>query len=195
MGNLLSRIQRNGVKQSNNNIFNQFSKEESTVCEMFNNMKKWSNKENGHIIYDSDIDGDDNKSFISKVLNKKNMYFVHSDSNGNIFSGFISTTITDVGSWTQDPNCFLFSINSDGMIRYPKRFSIKKNWKEKAIQLYPNREWLCLFGWDLRVCKMGKRCSYLNQEAFDYGKDQTALHHDQYPSYIVLERLVVIEME
>ena len=77
-------------------------------------LEEWSGLEVGEVLYDSERDGKQSKTFRDKILHHKQMYFIIIDSDGNVFGHYHSTKIDKVNVDYYDRNIFMFTLNSNG---------------------------------------------------------------------------------
>ncbi|KAL7713664.1 TLDc domain-containing protein [Entamoeba marina] len=133
-----------------------------------NILKEWSTKTKINVIFDSDIDGDASNNVLHDiVLNKNNLYFIHFDSVGNIFGGYVSSKIDkscdgdetgydSVPYCIYDENAFIFLLMNNGK-KDKQRYFIKQGCEDEAFLLWFDDldGALYTFGWDLFVSKIG----------------------------------------
>ncbi|KAL7718967.1 TLDc domain-containing protein [Entamoeba marina] len=106
-------------------IEDEFSDEERHMSFLFETIKKWCNKDTMSLIYDTDIDGEDNTSFQRAITGKPCLYFILIDAKGNVFGGFNRKFVTRIGRRMDDRNHFIFSLNSNNRIDSPCRWFAK----------------------------------------------------------------------
>ena len=172
-------------------------------------IEEWTNKKYSEVIFDSDKDDwSENEPFKSRVLNKSNLIFLIEDFEGQKFGGYINAKIDKAlnkgngwenGSAIEDPNAFVFSLNSNGRLNGMMKFGIKD--KTKAFLLNDSNEtWLFLIGRDKGndICiekQPNKSKSYCANRNFNYENNENALIGKVYPNnYFTPKRFVVIQM-
>ena len=102
------------------------------------------------------------------------------DIEGNVFGGFVSSPIDNYlykdndewkGSNITDANAFVFSLKSNGRLKYPTKFDIKSEEIGWAFTLY-KQEWELLFiigGGDICIKKDNYKTEcYCHQLSFNY---------------------------
>ena len=132
-------------------------------------------------------------------MNKSNLMFVIEDNDGQKFGGYINTKITCTGSWINDQNAFLFSLNSNGRINGMMKFNVSNS--STAFILYPksSSEELFRFGKggfsDIRIDVKDSSNSYCYQNInnFDYNGISNALRGTS--GNFTPKRITVIQMK
>ena len=76
-------------------------------------------------IFDNEIDNWDMKTsvFDHRIFNRKRIILIASDSNGNVFGGFLNSPIIKENMSIEDKNAFIFSLKSNGRLKTPQKFS------------------------------------------------------------------------
>ncbi|KAL7712470.1 TLDc domain-containing protein [Entamoeba marina] len=160
-------------------------------------MKDWSGMVNYTIIFDSDVDGNGQKTLSQTILKKKNLYFLHFDNNNNIFGGYISSLIDRTCDYIKDNTSFLFSLMRNGQVKNTK-YLINNNTKysfwlcDSAVVLYE-------FGYssygfrDLCAYAIGNDQSYCFSCSYNYNKEKNSLV-ENYPNRFEIQRILILEM-
>ncbi|KAL7713729.1 hypothetical protein QTN25_008748 [Entamoeba marina] len=150
--------------------------------QVFERLKGWCGLSCGNIIFDSDVDGENTKQLIRKVLQKKHLYFICFDEDGNVLGGYVNEeTKKEVGriaiSTYDKPN---------------QMFRIKKN--ERALFMLDNPTWLIRLGDDICVWKTRSKSSWCIASRYDYGTNSDVWKNLRSEHDFRSERLVIIEM-
>ena len=96
-------------------------------------LKQWTVKARAKIIYDSVVDPFTHDGLFVKVKGKPNVAVVGFTTDGDVFGGFFSISVTKQGTQFFDPTIFAFSFESHGRCATPQRFVVKEGLKEKAF--------------------------------------------------------------
>ena len=89
-------------------------------------IEEWTNKKCGEVLFNSNVDdwNVNTSTFQDKVRNKENLIFLIEDEEINKFGGYLNVKIDKFGDFINDPNAFIFSLQSNrrinGMKKYPK---------------------------------------------------------------------------
>ena len=169
-------------------------------------IEKWTTMKCGEIIFDSDIDDwSQYEPFNSRVYDRNNLVFLIEDEEGQKFGGYINAKIDKTfitkNRWRykgriDDPNAFLFLLQSNGSLNQMMKFDIyyksesfilNDNYKNALFLIGQNRE----FCWNITIrtkpnksqsifCKnanqqikfsdyriRGEHCPYTNVQFFD----------------------------
>ncbi|KAL7718470.1 TLDc domain-containing protein [Entamoeba marina] len=165
-----------------------------------NKMKEWSGKHHYSIIFDSKIDGNGSNNVLrDKVINKKNIYFIHFDNRQNICGGYVNELIDVYNEDINDLNAFVFSLKRNNQNTF-KKYSIKQNQHHYAFCLCPNQNVLYSFGSDngiscedITTFKVGDPQSYCNPYTYEYNGENKPLF-DGNNNRFTIERILVIQM-
>ncbi|KAL7718475.1 TLDc domain-containing protein [Entamoeba marina] len=164
-----------------------------------NKMKEWSGKQHYNIIFDSKTDGDgSNNVLLNKVINKKNLYFIHFDNDQNIYGGYVNELIDVYNEDINDPNAFVFSLKRNNQNTL-KKYSIKQNEHHRAFCLCPSQNVLYSFGFDGVHCrdittfKVGDPQSYCLPYLYEYNGENNPLSFKSNNRFTI-ERILVIQM-
>ena len=95
-------------------------------------LKDWSRKSMATIVYDSTVDEFTNGCLFQTVRGKENIAIVATTTDGDVFGGFYSVTVTEQWEDYFDPNIFAFSFESHRRCTTPQRFAVKEELTEKA---------------------------------------------------------------
>ncbi|KAL7714422.1 TLDc domain-containing protein [Entamoeba marina] len=162
-------------------------------------MKEWSGKQHYNIIFDSKIDGDGSNNVLgNKVMNKKNLYFIHFDNRQNIYGGYVNELIGGYSKLINDPNSFVFSLKRNNQNTL-KKYLIKQNQHHHAFSLCSNFKVLYYFGYDDNNCrdittfKVGDPHSYCLPYSYEYNGENKPLS-DGTNNKFTVERILVIQM-
>ncbi|KAL7718482.1 TLDc domain-containing protein [Entamoeba marina] len=198
-------IELNNLKyQYDTNDYKVFSTipndENINFVQSINKMKEWSGKQHYNIIFDSKIDGNGSNNVLrDKVINKKNLYFIHFDNRQNIYGGYVNELIDVYNKLINDPNAFVFSLKRNNQNTL-KKYSIKQDQHQNAFKLFSNYEVLYYFGSndgnkckDITTFKVGDPRSYCNQYSYEYNGENKPLSDDTNNKFTV-ERILVIQM-
>ncbi|KAL7718480.1 TLDc domain-containing protein [Entamoeba marina] len=197
-------IELNNLKyQYDTNDYKVFSTilndEDVIFVQSINKMKEWSGKQHYNIIFDSKIDGDGSNNVLSdKVINKKNLYFIHFDNRQNIYGGYVNELIDGYDEDINDPNAFVFSLKRNNQNTL-KKYSIKQDQHHYAFYINSKQDLLYNFGSDDNICKdittskVGDPGSYCNPYSYEYNGENKPLSDDTNNEFTV-ERILVIQM-
>ncbi|KAL7714086.1 TLDc domain-containing protein [Entamoeba marina] len=163
-------------------------------------LKEWCKKDTFTILYDSDIHGCINKNdFLQRVINKRNMYFIHFDYNQNIFGGYVGENVDKIGLDITDKNAFIFSLVRNGKIKNVK-YKIQYQKISKAFYLYKSGNFLYDFGggFDIKISGILKKTCWCNSisksNAYVYHDEKYPLTDENYPKEFELQRILIIQM-
>ncbi|BFU26111.1 trichohyalin, putative [Entamoeba histolytica] len=162
-------------------------------------IEEWTNRKVGNILFDSDVDDwkEDILIFDKRIINKEHIIILIEDEDGNKFGGYVNEKIDKVDDWIYDSNAFVFSLESNGIMKRMMKFDIKQ--PQNAFKLY-NQSHDCLFkfgyGCDILVHKENtKTISSCYQCSFEYEGIINALCGNEWPEYFTPKRIIVIEMK
>ena len=166
-------------------------------------LEEWSGLEVGEVLYDSERDGKESKTFRDQILHHKQMYFIIIDSDGNVFGHYHSTVINSPGNWSNDServhdrNIFMFTLNSNGRCEAKK---CKSKINNICTVINPDDTFFCVgdnIGWN-ELTRFDTHGSYLYRLPERFigmgGKDCTKEDCSTGSSYFTAKRLIVIEM-
>ncbi|KAL7714601.1 TLDc domain-containing protein [Entamoeba marina] len=156
-------------------------------------LKKWSNKKNYILLFDSDINGNGEGLLEKIVLHKNNLYFITIEDDDNVFGGYIFSKISHVNEKIYDPNSFVFSLLRKGIIKNSK-YHIKGRYVDRSFILFDNNDMLYAFGNDIHISKLNTSLSYCKQRSYDYKKEINSLVDLSYPHALKLQRLLILQM-
>ncbi|KAL7718253.1 TLDc domain-containing protein [Entamoeba marina] len=170
-------------------------------------LQQWSNKKNYSIIFDSKIDGDGSNDVLrKKILNKRNLYFIHFDNDNNVFGGYINEPILEKENGVnRDFKAFVFSLQQDNVIinqqfYYPQGFH-----SCNTLYLYSMKNVLYNFGGsDIVVYPINDNHSRCVPKSFDYSVEESLLEMVGFyttkrclkdsKDEFVINRIVILEM-
>ncbi|EKE39280.1 hypothetical protein ENU1_134920 [Entamoeba nuttalli P19] len=165
-------------------------------------IEMWSRKKAGNVVFDSKTDewDKDTSVFDKNIMYREHLMIIITDTEGNRFGGYINSYINGTGYWINDPNAFVFSLESKGRKRGMMKFDIKE--PQDAFYLCnQSSDWLFGFGkdnesgYDIGVYKeSNKAISYCHQHSYDYNSLSNALCGKQHPEHFIPKRIIVIEM-
>ncbi|KAL7717099.1 TLDc domain-containing protein [Entamoeba marina] len=115
----------------------QLSNEEQVtdLSQSINLIKEWTCKQKCSILFDSKIDGDGSDGVLkNKILNKKNLCFIHFDQNKNVFGGYVNVPIVGNKDFITDQKAFLFSLIRNGQLKNIK-YDLMKNEAKHSFYL------------------------------------------------------------
>ncbi|KAL7715014.1 TLDc domain-containing protein [Entamoeba marina] len=167
--------------------------EMKVITNSMNMLKQWCNKKHYRVLFDSRVDVDNwgNNKFLQKILNKSNLYFISSDDKGNVYGGYVRSTVNKINGYIQDYSSFVFSLTRNYEKRNSK-YDIKRCGDE-AFGLWSNNQYdiLYQFGDDIIVRSNYDNC-YCKQCCYDYyGKNVLIGNH---PFTFTVQRVIVLEM-
>ena len=101
-------------------------------------IEEWSSTTFKEVIFDSDVDkwSQNTSVFGERVFEKQQLTFIIEDNGGNVFGGFVNQKIRfyrylENGEWkggtVRDPHTFTFSLESNGRLEQPTKFTIKSD--------------------------------------------------------------------
>ncbi|GAB1223493.1 hypothetical protein ENUP19_0149G0031 [Entamoeba nuttalli] len=186
----------NPIKEQTHNVPIISPKEISFDTKYIKQLKEWTNRKVGNILFDSDND-DWNKNtsiFEERIMNKEHIIIIIEGEDGNKFGGYVNSKIDEFG-YVNDSQSFLFSLESKGRIEGMKKFDIK--YPEDAFWLH-NKSDYSLFGngYDICVYKENNKIkSYCYQRSFEYKGISNALCGKSHPDHFTPKRIIVIEMK
>ncbi|KAL7714419.1 TLDc domain-containing protein [Entamoeba marina] len=174
--------------------------ENVNFVQSINKMKEWSGKQHYNIIFDSKIDGDGSNNVLGdKVMNKKNLYFIHFDNRQNIYGGYVNELIDGYRKDINDPNSFVFSLKRNNQNTL-KKYLIKQDQHHHAFYLCSNYKVLYSFGStngstcdDITTLKVGDPQSYCKPYSYEYNGENKPLSDDGKKG-LTVERILVIQM-
>ena len=197
--------EKNEIEKRRVEIKNVQAIKEMLTNEEKQQLEKWTNKKCKEVVFDTNVDNWDKETsvFHEKVLNKQNLLYVIEDTNKNKFGAFSPLALTKYSSWTQDPNCFIFSLKSNG--RYNGMIKCEKTTTDKYAMYLYDKSNNYLFGvgsgHQIAFYKQSvKSNSYCQQNYsgnthyFDYHGHEKLLCGTYYPQYYTPQRLIVIQM-
>ncbi|KAL7720414.1 TLDc domain-containing protein [Entamoeba marina] len=172
-----------------------------TRLEQLNNsiesLIEWSGKPNYNVIFDSDIDGDGKSTLNCKLMNKRNLYFIHFDNENNIFGGYVNELINKTNIYVYDKKSFVFSLLRNGEV-INKKYVIKPERAKCSFDLQSNYDFLYWFGYgngkfDIIAPKIGhisKTACLTN--SYEYNGEKQPLRNKTIG--YVINRILVLEM-
>ena len=96
-----------------------------TVSERIEALKAWTGKSNVSILFDSTVNEFTNDGLFETVRGKWDVALIAITSDGYVFGGYYSTPALRQEERLNDPNMFLFSLESHGRCATPKQFPVK----------------------------------------------------------------------
>ncbi|KAL7715424.1 TLDc domain-containing protein [Entamoeba marina] len=157
-------------------------------------LKEWSNLNEFTLLFDSDIHGFvNNKEFSSYLLNKKNLYIINFDEDGNVFGGYVNSRITDSRSFITDENAFVFSLLRNGVVKNSK-YNIIPSSKNESFALVGSLGFYVFGKIDIAVKQLGDNAAFCKQASFNYNGEEFPFTDHQFPNTFKLLRIVVVEM-
>ena len=161
-------------------------------------IENWTgNKKIVSMIFDSDVDNwDSGKDFSNYIIGKSNLIFMITDEQNNRFGGYISSTITKPDTYINDPQAFIFSLNSNGRLSAPTKFNINSP-SNAFISMTNHERYILAFGggYDLKLDK--KSTSYMansNPCSYNFGQNRNVLYGKTYPDRFTPKRWIVYQM-
>ena len=120
------------------------------MADCVNALKRWTGKASATVVYDSTVDEFTDGGLFKKVKGKRNIAIVGFTTDGDVFGGFFSVSVTEPAVHFVDPNSFVFSFESHGRCKTPQRFFVKKEWKAAnagVLFCQNDNKGLVSFGW------------------------------------------------
>ncbi|KAL7720464.1 TLDc domain-containing protein [Entamoeba marina] len=158
---------------------------------------KWSGKQNYNIIFDSDVAGNCVEVLPTKLMNKKNLYFIIFDNQNNVFGGYINVIIGKKNSFIKDPTAFVFSLIRNEKVKNMK-YDIKKSQQNYAFYLFSSNDLLFQFGYytgycDIVIPKIGYVSIWCNcPNSYENNGEKQPLRDNT--NGFSVDRLLVLEM-
>ena len=92
-------------------------------------LQKWAGKTRFTVVFDSDADGAGFETFQTRLLHRSNLAFVGITQNNDVFGAYLNVTIDRISfcSFYDDPDHFIFSFNTNGRCRTPRRWFVKES--------------------------------------------------------------------
>ncbi|GAB1220431.1 hypothetical protein ENUP19_0053G0029 [Entamoeba nuttalli] len=191
--------ENNPIEEQPRNVAIISPKEISFDTKYIKQLKEWTNRKVGNILFDSNIDNwkVGTSVFGERIMNKEHIIIIIEDEDGNQFGGYVNSKIDKVNEWINDSKSFVFSLESNGRIYEMMKFDIKE--PECAFKIY-NQTDNHLFsfgnGWDIDVYKENDKAkSYCEQNSFEYYGIENALCGKECPNRFTPKRIIVIEMK
>ena len=103
------------------------------MADCVNALKAWTGKANATIVYDSAVDEFTDDGLFAKVKGKRNVAIVGFTTDGDVFGGFYSVSVTEQEKYFKDPDIFAFSFKSHGRCSTPRRFAVRA---KKGLKKY-----------------------------------------------------------
>ena len=107
-----------------------------TMADCVNALKEWTRKARATVIFDSTVDEFTADGLFEKVKVKPNIAVVATTTDGDVFGGFYSVTVTKQDWNFNDPTIFAFSFESRGRCSTPRRFAVGAKVNESAFVFY-----------------------------------------------------------
>ncbi|KAL7717644.1 TLDc domain-containing protein [Entamoeba marina] len=159
-------------------------------------LKKWSNKAEFMILFDSDLQGDGAETLSKSIINKRDIYFIHFDNNTNVFGGYVSSVITQTTGYVEDSNSFVFSLIRNGVVK-KTRYLIKNDKKGYAFGLVNEKHSSILYSFgkfdNIFVYRIGRTDSFCDPNSFDYGGDANPFVNTL-PDQFTVQRIIILQM-
>ena len=95
-------------------------------------LKEWTGKKVAAIVYDSTVDPFTADGLFNKVKGKENIAIIGTTTEGDVFGGFYSVSVTEQEKEFFDPDVFAFSLSPTGGARHQSVFSVKERVRDKA---------------------------------------------------------------
>ena len=95
------------------------------IADRVSSLKAWTGKVSAVIVFDSTVDEFTSDGLFEKVRGKPNVAVVGFTTDGGVFGGFYSVSVTTFETH-YDPTVFVFSFESHGRCETPKRFVVKE---------------------------------------------------------------------
>ena len=108
------------------------STQDTVVMGYANMLKRWTRKLTASVVYDSSVCPFTDECLFQMVKDKPNVALVASTTEGDVFGGFYSVAVTEQDETFKDPDMFLFSFESHGRCKLPKKFAVKEGEREYA---------------------------------------------------------------
>ena len=204
-GNLDNYIKRNEFNQF---IQHQMEEENQRKQQMMlltkkemNKIEEWTQKKCTEVIFDSNTDDWNMKTsvFDDKVKNRSNLIFLVETTNGNKFGYYFTGTIKNANKRYKSPNCFLFSLKSNGGINEMMKFEEKQT--AEGFFLYDkSNPKLFSMNYGFIMNKRNERSSsyvvYQDSSRFDFHGTRNAMCANSSNDYqdFTTTRFVVIQM-
>ena len=101
--------------------------------------KQWTGKMTASVVYDSTVDEFTDQCLFNKVKGKPNIMIVATTTDGDVFGGFYSVTVTRQDELLNYSNMFIFSFDSHGRCKTPQRFVVKEKWMGRTrVKFFKN---------------------------------------------------------
>ncbi|KAL7715509.1 TLDc domain-containing protein [Entamoeba marina] len=166
-------------------------------------LKKWCGLQHSSVIFDSAIEctkdiKDFNTLINSRVMNKKNLYFIHVDENDNVFGYFMFRKIQEVDVSIVDPDNFIFLLDTKRKVSVPKQWKCGGNVKSGICLRKKNA---CLYSFGMfgddgfvQIYKpYDKQCWCDHIQYTYYGIKETELTGNNDEPFLV-KRIIIAEM-
>ena len=88
-------------------------------------LKRWTLRQSATVVYDSTVGPFTADGLFDKVRGKPDIALVAFTTDGDVFGGFYSVSVTKQKDRLKDPNLFVFSFESHGRCMTPQRFVAK----------------------------------------------------------------------
>lgn len=175
------------------------------LMEEKNQLDAWTGKRCSRVLFDSTVDkwARETSTFDTKIMNHPHIVLLIEDTRGNKFGCYLHEPITQYGRNTNDPNAFVFSLQSQGRLRGMMKFPILLD--NEAAYLYPKDiGWLISIGSDGGkkglddITIMKSDCQTVHpgngccQQSFNYYGHQNALCGQ---NWFKIQRFLVFTME
>ena len=181
-------------------VFKQTSKHVVDVKGIAFDMKplqEWTNMNQYEIIYDTEKNGVENKTFNEAVLNKKNIAVTYIDEKGNVFGYYTKNGIDCVGKYSYDKDHFLFSLKKEEFST-GKQFFLTEG-KKSGFLLREDDEILTWVGnsdFGFACYKPGMKHCFCRKLSLIYDNlDDIYLNDTNYPIEYETKMVVVIQMK
>ncbi|KAL7715596.1 TLDc domain-containing protein [Entamoeba marina] len=166
---------------------------QENIIPSIDKLKEWSGKQKCSVIFDTKIDGYDGGVLKNKVINKKNLYFIHFNNKNNVFGGYVDNIIDKTRSWIKDSNAFLFSLIRNGEMKNIK-YNIKRSKEQYAFYLDVS-DYLYMFGSythsDIAIWRNNSSKSYCSPYSCGYnGENDRFVDNSKFTT----KRILVVQM-